>query len=855
MTLRTSHRIIPLVALVLAAGHVRAQDTNANFRADSFDLRNGTSQDCNRNGVPDESDSDRPHFSAAVEHLNALEGFLSEANDVCPVDLDRDGRVDLAVISHPDPNFAYLTFWRNEGGPGLVYHSRITIGLQIGSIEAGDLNADGRLDLVISDTAEERVYVLRATGDFAFSPALTLTGDPSVNGTGSVALADLDNDGDIDIVSPQFATRTVCVFRNNGDATFQPRASYPADYTPWAAVAGDFTGDGFADIAVANAYIIGNPADGIGTVTLLRNTGDGTFVPHATLVMPTASGPFGVMRPRPRDLKLVDTDHDGDLDLIVSSDESQRLDLFTNDGSGVFTLAGAIGSGYYLDCQASRLECKDLDGNGWEDVAWCDMDAHTVSIFKNNAGAFAYRRSLAVSNHVGAGIAVADFTGDGRPDLATANSTSRTVSVVVNKGELDFDSALRLRPTQYPSQTMIGDFTSDGITDLAFLLKTQTATDGVGVFRGLGDGTFAATPTVSAQTAIRNLVARDVNHDGILDIVETVGRCNVFLGNGDGTFRPAISSPPIVLARNIITDINRDTHLDLVWISPGHPGSLHVGLGDGAGRFGPDINVAVVPAEDEEIAFGDVTGDGAPEIFTGHRQGLAQPGGVFCVYPNDGNGGFGPRQDRFIVGQPLSPPVAAIACADFDLDGDNDVVISAAGLRIYENSGRGDLPQLPILVHQSGASMLRVADIDLDGVPDLFGRAATGIVYLSDGSLGFDRVMFLQQFDSNARNMVVGDLNNDDRADLVIEPENSWDKYAFLNLPASSRDANGNGIPDECEDACAADFNHDGQADFFDYLDFAIAFDAQDPPADIDGNGQVDFFDYLDFVAAFDAGC
>jgi probable HAF family extracellular repeat protein len=54
---------------------------------------------------------------------------------------------------------------------------------------------------------------------------------------------------------------------------------------------------------------------------------------------------------------------------------------------------------------------------------------------------------------------------------------------------------------------------------------------------------------------------------------------------------------------------------------------------------------------------------------------------------------------------------------------------------------------------------------------------------------------------------------------------------------------------------CPADFNRDGQADFFDYLDFAAAFDAEDPSADFSGDSQVDFFDYLDFVQAFDAGC
>ena len=68
-----------------------------------------------------------------------------------------------------------------------------------------------------------------------------------------------------------------------------------------------------------------------------------------------------------------------------------------------------------------------------------------------------------------------------------------------------------------------------------------------------------------------------------------------------------------------------------------------------------------------------------------------------------------------------------------------------------------------------------------------------------------------------------------------------------------SQDQNNNGIPDECE--CAADFNGDGQVDFFDYLDFVQAFDNEDPSADFNGDGQVDFFDYLDFVQAFDEGC
>jgi DNA-binding beta-propeller fold protein YncE len=72
-------------------------------------------------------------------------------------------------------------------------------------------------------------------------------------------------------------------------------------------------------------------------------------------------------------------------------------------------------------------------------------------------------------------------------------------------------------------------------------------------------------------------------------------------------------------------------------------------------------------------------------------------------------------------------------------------------------------------------------------------------------------------------------------------------------LGGFSSDNNNDGIPDDCQ--CAADFNGDNTLDFFDYLDFAAAFDAEDPDADFNGDNQVDFFDYLDFVEAFDDGC
>lgn len=809
------HRIGFFVLLSFSAAGASAQDLNGNLTPDSTERRNGAA-DCNHNGFLDPLDATRPHFATGVEHLNGTWPFLNNTNDAQPIDFDNDGDMDLAALSSGSNGQGFVALWRNDGGAGFAWVRDITDASwsYLWSVRVGDLNGDGRADLAVGDGGYARVYVLLATGDGTFAPPVTLAGSPSNNGMMRIALGDLDNDGDLDLAAPNAGIAKVDVWRNNGSGVFGSRASFTTGDTPNSVAIADFTGDGLADIAVANRFILSAPATADGTVSLLRNTGTG-FVTHATLTMPQNSGPFGVMRPRPWDLALCDTDHDGDQDLIVSSDDSQRLDLFLNNGAGAFTLRGAIGTGYYLGSSAARFVVADFDADGWEDVAWGDTEANAATIYLNQRdGSFRFFASYAVGNYAGKSLGAADFDGDGLVDLVSSNDVARTFHVALGTGGGAFDAPPRIRPAEYPSNAMLADFNNDGLTDFGFALQSQTAYLGIGVYLGTGGGRYAPTPVMTSTASAGVFTPRDINHDGIMDLFEGVGRCNVYLGHGNGSFRPAIVNAPNVLLRHVVADINLDGHHDVVWISPGHPGQLYRALGDGAGHFGPATLVGVVPAEDESIGSGDITGDGAPEVFTGHRQGLSQPGGILSIYPNNTDGSFGERQDRFIVLSPLSPAVGAIACGDFDDDGDNDVAVSASGIRVYWNQGDGTLPATPALVSATGASDLWVADIDRDGVSDLYGRAGSGIAYLSRGDATFLPPMILPFIDSNGRNSVVGDVNNDGRPDLLVEPENSWDKIVWLNLPPWSEDANANGVPDDCEGPiCNPDFNGDGVAD------------------------------------------
>ncbi len=865
-TLRSATRLA--LALSLAAGAL-AQDLDGNFTADSQQLRSGA-PDCNHNGMLDSVDISRPHFSTALEHLNGVVPFQNNVWEVCPLDFNRDGRMDLALCAFTSTDFGNIALWRNDGGPGLVFHSQIDFpNARPTVIRAADVNGDGRTDLIAADSSFNRVYILRATGDGTFAAALTLTGDASNNGSAGVEVGDLDNDGDVDVVATSWGTNKVNVFRNNGNGTFAARQTYSVSYQPRDVAIGDFTGDGLPDLAVANEFYSPQPPSANGTVSLLRNTGGAVFVAHATITMPSGDPPYNYQA-RPQFVELVDVDHDGDNDLITSSKLANVLSIHHNDGAGNFTLAQRFG-GAFIEGNARDVKLADLDGDGWEEMIWGDPDMNIAAIFRNDAGTFVHHQNYATSIYGALYLAIADFTGDGRPDIASANDTARTFSILVNKGELDFDAPIHVRPTMFPGNPLLADFTGDGVTDLGVLTSEYLAsTSRFAVFAGLGGALFSETSIdTDFGTTASYTLTRDFNNDGIFDLITVTGRCDVRLGNGDGTFGAPISSPitPVGL-RLAIADYNVDGFLDLAWIWPGHPGHLRVSFNNGDGSFTPYTEYEAL-AEDESVGFGDINGDGAPEFFAGFRQQLTQPGGVLSVFPNNGDGTFGARQDRFIVASPLSPAVAAIACADFDGDSDNDVVVSALGLKLYRNHGDGNLPATPEQVNQNSVSMLFATDIDLDGDTDLYGRGLTGVVYLNRGDGLFSGTMFLHRYDSNARNMVVADANNDGRPDVLIGPENSWGNYIFLNFPQRSTDDNGNGVPDDCEapPVTPADMNCDGAVDNGDIDAFVLAL--LDPAAyhaafpncniasgDVNGDGGVDNGDIDAFVACLlNGGC
>jgi hypothetical protein len=319
-------------------------------------------------------------------------------------------------------------------------------------------------------------------------------------------------------------------------------------------------------------------------------------------------------------------------------------------------------------------------------------------------------------------VVVADFDGDGKPDIATANNASSTVSILINNGDGTFRTHMDYATGNSPSQVVVGDFNNDGKADLAV---ANGADQSISILLGNGDGTFRPRidTVLSPSDGTGSLSAYDLDNDGKLDLV--VGPADVsLLGNGDGTFQAPIAFHLYyggTLSYVLVTQLNA---LDLVGVmNDFFPYKIEELVAKGGGTW---LNYSEVyfnqPAHLGQLAAGDINGDHLGDIAAAW---FGENEVFLCLSNSDGILGCG---NNYKVG------TGPIGIALADLTGDNllDVVTANSGSNnISFLRGHGDSTLGPRSNYAVGKVPQSVAVADFDGN----GRQDVAVANSGDGTV------------------------------------------------------------------------------------------------------------------------
>ena len=666
-------------------------------------------------------------------------------------DLNGDGKADVVV--------------------GIGCYNISVNGCSVGAISVFLGNGDGTFQLPLTSTTSGNGAIPVVVGDFnkdgkpdvvAGTPGSTLTFFPGNGygglgtplsvvlpyGAGAITAGDFNGDGNLD-VAVAGGTGSLVIF-GNGDGTFQTPAQYSLNIFTAFMVVADMNGDGKPDLIVG-----GSTSNSLNAATVLLNDGIGNFNNISTFF----AGGWNTAS-----LGVADFNGDGHNDIVLVSGASEDQYAGGADGSLSILIGngdGTMRSAQYMnenpdgtnEITARAAAAADFNGDGFQDLIFpsgcgpgdsCTPSGFTL-LLSNGAGGHQAPLSFTAPVNGATFLAVADFNGDGKPDVAVFNNcdascTGASVSIFLNTGNGTFSTPVVYESGDVsPISIATGDFSGDGKPDIAVLEYCGTCSDGentIGVLLGNGDGTFQ--PVVTQHTGAGNtadwIAAADFNGDGKTDLVLTENTNNpdnpyensaqILISNGDGTFSfGAIydSGGGRGFGSNVSSvttgDLNGDGRPDIVIGNLCEPvvrgqivydincanGSIGVLLGNGDGTFQYGPSYDIPDANFYSIALADVNGDGKLDYIASTATGVA-------VSFGNGDGSFQPPTVYAAL-----EAIQNVQLAVADLNGDGGLDIVQPGI-----SG-----QFAILYNQGFSRTTPAVSLQSSLNPSTFGQTVT----------------------------------------------------------------------------------------------------------------------------------
>ncbi len=380
----------------------------ANFPVrDDYASGNGAQKiiaaDCNVDGKPDVITMHAPFsldaYISVYENIsttgnpllgNAL-GFslLAEADAVASADFDGDGLVDLVS---PAKHHDSISVLQNSSAGGIIsFNSHVDFGVPNSSWEgicvvAGDFDLDGRPDIVVSYPGTDSVSIFRNTTVGSILSFHFISKAGIVSGSENMAVADIDDDGNPDLLVSNFISGYVSILRNTstaGTISFAEKIDIASGVNGNGVAVGDFDEDGKLDM-VTSEYVFGfNGSQGNDRVNVFRNTSTPGNISFATkIAYPVGLNPFNPA--------LGDIDGDGKIDIAVTTSGSgilayNKLTLLRNT-STMGNISFEPGYEYATLANPWSCEISDLDLDGRPEILVTNFNSPFISVFRNSTG-------------------------------------------------------------------------------------------------------------------------------------------------------------------------------------------------------------------------------------------------------------------------------------------------------------------------------------------------------------------------------------------------------------------------------------------------------------------------------------
>ncbi len=786
-----------------------------------------------------------------------IDGLDADGPDrVVAADIDGDGDADALVVSYRDNRVA----WFENLGAGQFSQRLIgTDAIEARDVLAVDLDGDQDLDVVVAAYGADRVQWyqnLDGLGNFDTAQSVANQTD----GVRTLDAADLDGDGHVDLVAGSWINDEVTWYRNDGQGNFGlPQLISASPEGPRSVKIGDLNDDDLPDIAVAYRFD--------DTLAWFPNQGNGTF---GTAQVLNFSGDG------PESIELADVDSDGDLDLFVALYFDNKLAWFENTDS-----QGTFGTQQDLSVTAERgqsVTLADVDGDGDLDLIGASYfyldNENKVVWFPNldGLGTFGGERIISLDAPGVEHVAVADVDQDGFLDVLAASVIDNNVSWFRNRDGLgNFDRQRDiLSDAGGALSAALADLDGDGDLDV---VAAGYWDNEVAWYENLdGEGTFSPQRVVTNEAQrVQSVRTADLDGDGNEDLL------SASFDDGKIAWYPNVDGKGTFASQRLVTnrlsgatavhaaDLDGDGDLDVAAASYSQGIVAWFENLDGDGNFGAIQILTRRAIGAEWLTAADLDGDGHLDLIAAAYGNYNTNGdGELLWFQNtDGEGAFSSARSIARGGGPTT-----VEALDLDGDGDLDLVSTRYedGTLVWiENTGQATFgPAQEIAEGLSRLEALDLADIDGNGTQDLLLGGEFFLVWferLPDGSFEGHTIVASTQLVGQAFDVVAGDINGDDRPDIVSATFYDSKIALYLNQSGSG-DFDGDGFVDaaDIDLLCQAirlsateavfDLNRDGALDSLD-LDELIEQVLQTSYGDANLDG---LFDSRDLVAIFQTG-